>query len=279
MLALGAAGARGAFGVDDPAVDLDYTIDDPSLIDSEDRRTAQLGELEPRANHAFRTGERLTYSVRYGIVRAGECRLEVLPETTVDGRLCHHLIGTAVSSDAFAAVFRVNDRMESFVDVNYLVPWRFEKELHEGTYDAHQRIEFDPLNRVATYQDGTRIPLEEAVFDVLSALYVLRTMDLSPGARFTLPAHADKKNVDLEIRVRGRERVETPAGKFDCLAVEPLILLDSGLYDHKRGKLVIYLTDDARKLPVMFKVRVFFGSIVLTLTDLEEGDTKLGSLP
>jgi hypothetical protein len=257
-------------------VDLDFDLDDPTLIDSDARKEARLGELPQRENGVFYPGERLTFSVRYGIVRAGECRLEVLPNTTVDGRDCHHLIGTAVSSDGFNAVFRVNDRMESMIDAQVLLPWRFEKELHEGQYDAIQRIEFDQLNRVATYHDGTRVSLTEPAFDVLSALYVIRTMPLSPGTRSSLPIHADKKNVPLEIHVRGRERVETPAGTFDCLEVEPLIVLDSGLYDHKRGKLVIYVTDDERRLPVMFKVKVFFGSIVLTLTEHHEGEEARG---
>ena len=29
----------------------------------------------------------------------------------------------------------------------------------------------------------------------------------------------------------------------------------------------MYVTDDARRLPVLFKIKVFFGSLVLTLTD------------
>ena len=60
--------------------------------------------------------------------------------------------------------------------------------------------------------------------------------------------------------------LETHGDLVDCLEVEPKLLIDTGLYDQEKGKLLIYLTDDRRKLPVLFKIKVFFGSLVLTLT-------------
>jgi len=259
-------------------VDLDLG-DDPGVITSDDRHEARLAELEPRENHAFGVGERMLYSVRYGPVRAGECRLEVLPEVSVNGRPCYKLVGTAQSSDFFSSIFRVDDRLESFLDTEFLLPWRFSKVLHEGSYHDEQRVELDQVNRMATYQDGTTVALDPGAQDILSVLYHIRTLDLRPGFTDVIRVHADEKNVDLEIRVLGREEVETPGGTFACLAVEPLIRLDTGLYDSEKGKLVMYVTDDARKLPVMFKIKVFFGSIVLTLTDLVEGSPPDGSIP
>jgi hypothetical protein len=259
-------------------VDLDLG-EDPGVISSDDRRAARLAELEPRDTDAFSVGERLAFSVRYGPVRAGECRLEVLPEVTVNGRPCWYLVGTATSSDFFSSVFKVDDRLESYLDTEYLLPWRSTKVLNEGSYHTNQRVELDQVNRMATYHDGTTIPLDPEAQDILSVLYHVRTLDLRPGFSDVIRVHADKKNVDLEVRVLGRERVETPRGTFDCLVVEPLIRLDTGLYDSEKGKLVMYLTDDARKLPVLFKIKVFFGSIILTLTDYVEGGASDGSVP
>lgn len=259
-------------------VDLDLG-DDPGVITSDDRHEARLAELEPRQNRAFGVGERMLYSVRYGFVRAGECRLEVLPEVSVNGRPCYKLVGTAQSSDFFSSVFRVDDRLESYLDTELLLPWRSAKVLHEGGYHADQRVELDQVNRMATYHDGTTVPLDPGAQDILSVLYHIRTLDLRPGFSDVIRVHADEKNVDLEVRVLGREEVDTPGGTFRCLAVEPLIRLDTGLYDSEKGKLVMYVTDDARKLPVMFKIKVFFGSIVLTLTDLVEGSAPDGSVP
>ena len=264
----------------DPLLDLDVLDDDSlSIITSDDRRDRRLDALQARENGAFNTGERLVYSVRYGIIRAGEATLHVERTTTFNGRPCYHLVATAQSNDFFSGVFRVDDRMESYLDADYLLPWMFEKRLHEGSFEAYQRIELDQVNQLATYHDGKVIEMDRNAQDYLSVLYYLRSMDLQPGFREALRTHADKKNVELEIEVVGRETVDTPAGKFDCVVLEPHILLDTGLYDSKKGKLLVYLTDDERKLPVLFKIKVFFGSLILTLTDLEEGSDQNGTVP
>ncbi len=254
-------------------IDFDLGDDDElRVIDRTDRREARLGQLTERGNRAFAFGEKLVYSVRYGFIHAGEAVLEVRRNPAINGRPCYRIIGTAKSNEFFSSFFRVDDRVESYLDTLYLLPWRFEKELHEGKYHNLQRVEMDQINRLATYLDGQVVEMTPEAQDIISAIYYLRTHDLYPGQVMNIKTHADHKNIDLEVRVGERSRVDTPAGKFDCIEVEPLIVLDTGLYDHKKGKLLMYLTDDERRLPVMFKVKVFFGSIVLALTEMVVGE-------
>lgn len=270
LLMLAVAAPVAAQSTGDGLIDLD-DIGESNVSDSADRRTRLLDRFEPHDEGAFAPGERLVYSVRYGIIRAGEATLTVGDPVTVNGRRCYEITGTAESNDFFSSVFRVDDRMQTYLDTEFAIPWRFQKELNEGGYHARQRIELDQINQVATYHDGETVEMDVAAHDMLSSLYYIRTLDLVPGLRLQCRTHADKKNVDLEIFVSGRQRVETPAGTFECVVVEPKILLDTGLYDHDKGKLEIFLTDDERKLPVLFRVKVFFGSLVLTLTSLQEG--------
>ena len=79
-----------------------------------------------------------------------------------------------------------------------------------------------------------------------------------------LESHADRKNYPLNVIVHGREEVDTPAGKFQCLVVEPM-LRTPGLFKHE-GKLTIWLTDDERRMPVLMKSKVAIGSITVILT-------------
>jgi hypothetical protein len=254
----------------DDGINLDIDLDesgDLEVISSDVRHDLRLEQFQVRTNQAFGVGERAVYSVRYGLIRAGEATLSVEESTTVNGRPCLALSGTASSNDFFSSIFSVDDEIRSWIDEEFLIPWRFEKELHEGDFHAEQSIDLDQVNRVATYGDGRTFPMDAEVQDALSALFFIRTLDLRVGSKRVLRTHADRKNVDLAGEVVGRERVDTPAGKFDCLAVEPTILLDTGLYDSKKGSLTMYVTDDSRRLPVLFKIKVFFGSLVLTLTD------------
>ena len=60
----------------------------------------------------------------------------------------------------------------------------------------------------------------------------------------------------------GEERVTTPAGDFDCLVIEPEV--EEGIFG-KAGRLVVWVTDDALKMPVLVKSKVSIGSFVAEL--------------
>jgi hypothetical protein len=62
--------------------------------------------------------------------------------------------------------------------------------------------------------------------------------------------------------------VKTPAGKFQCVVVEPL-LRAGGIFKNK-GRLVIWLTDDERRIPVQMKSKVMIGSIKVVLQEIRE---------
>jgi hypothetical protein len=105
--------------------------------------------------------------------------------------------------------------------------------------------------------------------DVLSAFYYVRTQPLAPGDSLEVPNHSDGKNYPLMVRVLRRETITVPAGTFTCLVVEPL-LKTAGLFKQE-GRLTIWLTDDARKMPVLMKGKVTVGSIVAELESFRMG--------
>jgi hypothetical protein len=73
----------------------------------------------------------------------------------------------------------------------------------------------------------------------------------------------------MEVRVLGRQKVKTPAGTFSCVAIEP-VLKAGGIFKNK-GRLVIWLTDDERRMPVLMKSKVAVGSISVVLQEVKPG--------
>jgi len=57
-----------------------------------------------------------------------------------------------------------------------------------------------------------------------------------------------------------------PAGKFDCILVEP-VLKSEGVFKSK-GSIYVWVTDDDRRIPVLVKSKVPVGSISVSLTDM-----------
>ncbi|MCS7053231.1 MAG: DUF3108 domain-containing protein, partial [Ignavibacterium sp.] len=73
----------------------------------------------------------------------------------------------------------------------------------------------------------------------------------------------------------GKETVTVPAGKFDCIIVEPLVQ-EGGLFKHE-GNIIIWLTDDELKIPVRVKTKIIVGYIDADLTGYEGLAGKLKS--
>jgi hypothetical protein len=235
------------------------------LIDPQSRARRQALARMPGKGAAILVGEKLTFSIRYGMIRAGEASMEIAGIDTIRGRPCYHVVSKAKSNNVFDAIYKVRDRVESWMDVDFLFSRQFRKSLREGSYRTDQEIEMDHEAGYARYQDGRVFELTDGAHDVLSAFYFVRTQHLEPGHQFNLESHADRKNVPLMVQVRGRERMETPAGTFDCIVVEPM-LRTPGLFKHE-GSLTIWMTDDARRMPVVMKSKISVGSISVILTD------------
>jgi len=72
----------------------------------------------------------------------------------------------------------------------------------------------------------------------------------------------------LVVHVLKREKIKVPAGKFDCLVVEPF-LRGPGIFISKGKKLVVWLTADERRIPVRMRSEVFIGHVSAELTDYD----------
>jgi hypothetical protein len=216
-------------------------------------------------------GERLVFSIDYGPINAGEGTLEVLDTLRVPGgSLCYQVESRATSNSFFSAFYKVRDRVTTLIDARFLHSRSFEKRLREGNYRKYIKIEFDQDNGKAYYHDGRVFDTVVGIQDILSAFYYVRTLELEEGRSFGVMTHSSRKNYSLDVVVHGRERVEVPAGVFDCFVVEPRII-GEGLFQHE-GKLTIWLTADARRMPVLMKTKVKVGSIDASLKEFTLGE-------
>ncbi len=113
-------------------------------------------------------------------------------------------------------------------------------------------------------------PVPGQVQDRLTSLYYLRTRDdFRVGKVFVIHVHEGGKNWAVEIHTLGRERVKTDAGEFRTIKVKTRPLHD-GVFQSK-GEVLIWLTDDRQKVPVLMKSRVRHGEFVFRLTRMRPG--------
>ena len=221
-------------------------------------------------NNAFGVGESFTFEIGYGPINAGLATLNVNDTTLVDGYPCYQITSTAHSNKFFSAFYKVRDRAESSMDMTGLFSRRFEKHLREGSYRQDRLVQFDYTKKVAICSSKGKTEIPCNIQDILSSLYYLRTKNLKVGEAYNIDNYADGKVYPLQINVYRKEIINVAAGKFECFVVEPIIRT-TGIFKHE-GKLLVWLSADKYKIPVLMKSKVLIGSISARLKSFRLGE-------
>lgn len=224
----------------------------------------------------FAKGEVLDYEISWGVVPAGTAQMRVDKNTAGSG---YRLLALAKSKGYYEWAYRVRDTVVTWVQDD-LRPTAFAKILNEGSWHNRQIVAFAPgvanlYDSVYTdtppkgklkRQTSTQVALDPGVVThtVTSAFYAFRSLDLVKGKQYEFSAVSGKKKYKLKVIVHGYETVNVDAGRFDCAIVEP-VLDGDGVFNSK-GRLKIWISRDARRLPVKVESEIALGSISIELT-------------
>ena len=220
-----------------------------------------LDSLRSIHQSAFTVGEHLIFDVGFSFITAGEGAFEIFRADSVYGRECYRVVFTVRSLPSFSWIYKVEDRYETLLDAKGIFPWRFIQHVREGGYSRDFTAEFNQLNGIARAENKT-YPIPSYVHDAVSAFYYVRTMDFSQsrvGQKYILYNFFKDSTFQLAVKFLGRQKVSVDAGVFNTIIVEPLIQ-EGGLFK-SNGRVVIWLTDDERKIPVKVSTKVVVGSI------------------
>jgi hypothetical protein len=215
--------------------------------------------LAVRAAVPFGVGERAEYQVKFGRISVGNGLMEVAGIDTVRGREVWHTIFRIRGG---IPGYRVNDRLESWMDTYTLSSLRHWQELSEGSRERERKFEIYPGG---TYVENDREPQPtvELPLDDGSFLYFVRTIPLEVGQTYTFERYFRPDRNPVRIEVLRKERINVPGGTFETIVIRPIIKT-KGVFS-ENGRAEIWLTDDSRRLMVQMRSRLNFGSINLFL--------------
>jgi hypothetical protein len=216
-------------------------------------------------SYPFAVGEKLSYSAKLGMLTLGSGTLEVAAVDTVRGvesfRLRFRLQGKTM-------FYSLDDVLESWVGISDMNSRRFVQDFVENDKTIKRHYEIYPDSGFFREQgrDKTQAtpaePLDDAAF-----FYFVRLTPLVVGKKYTYDRYFRKDKNPVTIEVVKREKMELPDGsKVQCLVLHPIIDT-KGLFS-KRSETRIWITDDARRLPVQIRSKFPFGTITLRLKDM-----------
>jgi len=227
-------------------------------------------------------GEKLTYEVAYNWgfiwVDAGEVYFKV-DTTTEQKQACYFFDSYGESYRFYDWVFKVRDRFQSVATQKTLQPVWFLRNTYEGGSTVNNRYEYFPeeghINTQIQHNEKTvrydALPYKDCSFDVLSAIYYARSLEIGDheiGEKIPISFIVDGAYYDLYIRYLGTENKKNRDGKvYDCLKFSAMLV--EGTIFEEGENLLVWVTNDVNKVPVMVEAKILIGSIKAYLTGWE----------
>jgi hypothetical protein len=218
-----------------------------------------------------RIPEKLTYSLSWTGIPVGTASQSI----TDDGNSLQ--IKTEFKSNAWLSSFYpVDNQIETTLARK---PGYFPGEVRqfrmrfcEGSRVRNRSITFDHVTGKAHYKDHLTNEMATAAIrpdtgDVMTAFYNARHLPVTSGATITLPVMDGPEPYLLEVKVLEIEKLRTILGKVETLVVQPMVRPE-GTFEGKRG-VKLWITNDARRIPVKIRTMVTVGSVTATLTGIE----------
>jgi hypothetical protein len=229
----------------------------------------------------FRVGEVVTHEVSYFGTTAGHLRLKVAPMVNVNGRKAYNFITEIGTSSMYSRIYSVDDRVETFVDFETLVPSAFAVHIKESDQLKEARMVFDVATNRATYwekkvhkKNGTEekkqawdiLPYSQNVF---SAMFYLRNFQWEPGKEIAFRVADDEQNLIFKGKCLRREKIDTAIGEKMALVIQPQIILKGAF--KPVGDIYIWLSDDENKYPLKIESKIKIGTLVSEVTSIVPG--------
>ncbi|HHC25625.1 MAG TPA: DUF3108 domain-containing protein [Desulfobacterales bacterium] len=222
----------------------------------------------------FRPGEKLTFDLKWTIIKAGEATLEVLPVETVNGVPSYHFVMTAKSTPFLDVFYKVRDRIDAYTDTKMTRTLFYKKKQKEGRTHRDIVVRFDWKKKEAYYSNfgEKRDPLSllPGAFDPLSAFFYCRFLDMKENTVIERPITDGKKCVIGRVKVVRREKIKLGDKVYDTWLLEPELKHVGGVFEKSRdAKIQLWVSADKRRIPVKIKSKVIVGSFSAELVSME----------
>jgi hypothetical protein len=245
----------------------------------------------PTTNTIFGDGEQIRYTVSYNWgpvwVDAGLVTFSVSKDT-FRGKPAWHLKGTGKSYPSYDMLFKVRDYFDSWIDPATFQTYDFKRNVYEGGYTLLNTLNYDLSSQKVIANTKSKnnpqrtdtLPMRACTFDMLSAIYYTRTLDFSetvPDQKKHITILIDDAYYDIYFRQLGKEVVESTDGKrYRCIKFSAKMV--QGTIFKGDEDVLVWVTDDANKIPIYIEAKIIVGTIKAYLKDAKGLRNPMGAV-
>ena len=187
-----------------------------------------------------------------------------------------HLSWEASTFSKWDKFFKIRDVYETYVDPLTLKPSLYKRSISEGGYIKTEKYIFGANGRSinSSSKKGNRPETKKTVAignttrDIISMIYKLRTVNFSkfsPGQSAAFKIVFDEKEYPVYVKYMGLETVSAGnLGKKQCYKLSIAAKTDKL---KGKDKNIIWITNDANKVPVLIRVSIPVGTGQLLLSN------------
>jgi hypothetical protein len=215
-------------------------------------------------NTAFSGNEAITIKVFYNLgkmyVGAGEATFTTSIEN-INNKVCYHIVGDGKTYKSYDWFFKVRDKYETYIDTTTLLPQKFIRNVNEGGYRIINNVTFNQTIKTAVSTNGV-FQVPDCIQDVLSSIYYARNINFAKynvGDKIPFNMFLDDEVFNVYIRYLGKEKITTRFGTFNAIKFKPLLI--KGTIFEGGEKMIVYVSDDANKIPLRVESPIAVGQI------------------
>ncbi|OFW06111.1 MAG: hypothetical protein A3H96_23870 [Acidobacteria bacterium RIFCSPLOWO2_02_FULL_67_36] len=221
----------------------------------------------------FAPGETLTYDISWAsYVTAGTATLTVKEKKASYSSDAYYIVAEGQPTALLSKLYELYYKVDTLLDVYTLLPQRGSVFSKEGKRQRMKTTMFDHRTNTAHYEVQTRTLVKKDLRmpaysqDPLGAVYVLRALALKVGDRFSVPICDAGETYTIDVAVASPEPVKTGLGEIRAWRITPTLPRDQTA---GARRLTLWLSDDARRLPVRMQAQLAVGSFDLTLRSVK----------
>lgn len=242
-------------------------------------------------NKSFQPGEKLNFKVYYnwGVIwmDAGEATFSVA-SSEFNNKKVYHFVGIGSTYPKYDWFYKVYDRYESYADTFSLKPFRFIRDVHEGSdYTKDDYIFNQKKNKVYALEHRNKktpkfdsISITSCTYDVITSIFYARCLDFSkykPNDTIPITFVLDGKVYFSYIRYLSKEVIYNELlGNVRCIKFSPKLV--EGTIFKGGEEMKVWVTDDQNKIPVYVETPIIVGTIKVKLSEHSGLRNKLDSV-